>query len=77
MSFNAAFEANKFSFSQRQGVSTLIPKEDRSLLELSNWRPITLLIVHFKAAPNVLAKRIESSLSNLVHSDHNGFIKGR
>lgn len=40
--------------------------------------PITpLIIVHFKAAPNVIAKRIESSLSNLVHSGHNGFIKGR
>lgn len=40
--------------------------------------PITpLIIVHFKAAPNAIAKQTESSLSNLVHLDHNGFIKGR
>ena len=37
-SFNAAFDANKLSISQRRGIITLIPKEDGSLLELSNWR---------------------------------------
>ena len=36
-SFNAAYDANELTISQRRGVITLIPKEDGSLLELSNW----------------------------------------
>ena len=47
VSFNAAYDANELSIFQRRGVITLIPKQDASLLELSNWRPITLLnVVH-------------------------------
>ena len=51
---------------QRRGAITLIPKEDGSLLELSNWRPITLLNVDCKVATKIIAKRIESLLPNLV-----------
>ena len=78
-SFNASCDANELSISQRRGVitCTLIPKEDRSLLELSNWRPITLLNVDCKVATKAFAKRIESLLPKLVHSDQTGFIKGR
>ena len=76
-SFNAAYDTNELSISQRRGFIALIPKEDGSLLELSNWRPTTLLNVDCKVAPKVIAKRIESSLPNLVHSDQTGFIKGR
>ena len=75
--FNAAYDANELSISQRRGVITLILKEDGSLLELSNWRPITLLNVDCKVATKVIAKRIESLLPKLVHSDQTGFIKGR
>ena len=76
-SFNEAFEANELSISQRRGVITLIPKEDGSLLDLSNWRPITLLNVDCKIATKAIAKRIEASLSKLINSDQTGFIKGR
>ena len=76
-SFNAAYDANELAISQRRGVITLIPKEDGSLLELSNWRPITLLNVDCKLAAKVIAKRIEPLLPNLVHTDQTGFIKGR
>ena len=36
-SFNEAYEANELSISQRRGIITLIPKEDGSPLDLSNW----------------------------------------
>ena len=42
-SLNAAYLHGEMSISQRRGVITLIPKDDSNLLELSNWRPITLL----------------------------------
>ena len=56
---------------------TLIPKEDGSLLDLSNWRPITLLNGDLKIASKAIAKRIEPTLPNLIHSDQTGFVKGR
>ena len=76
-SFSAANDANELSISQRRGVITLIPKEDGSLLELSNWRPVTLLNVDCKIATKATAKRMEPLLPNLVHTDQTGFIKGR
>ena len=62
---------------QRRGVITLIPKEDGSLLDLSNWRPITLLNVDCKIATKAIAKRLEASLPKLINHDQTGFIKGR
>ena len=42
-SLNATYEVGKLSILQRRGVITLIPKVDSDLLDLQNWRPITLL----------------------------------
>ena len=67
----------ELSISQRNGLITLIPKEDGSLLDLSNWREITLLNVDLKIASRAKAKRIEPTLPNLIHSDQTGFVKGR
>jgi len=67
----------QLSISQRRGVITLIPKEECSLLDLSNWRPITLLNVDYMILAKVIAERIESSLPKLINSDQTGFIKGR
>ena len=76
-SFKAAYEVNELSISQRRGIVPLKPKEDGSLLELQNWRPITLLNVDCKIATKAIAKRIEPYLPTLIHSDQTGFIKGR
>ena len=61
-SFNEAREVNELTISQQRGVITLIPKEDGSLLELSNWRPITLLNVDLKIAAKGIAKRLKPIL---------------
>ena len=74
-SFNC--EVNELTISQRRGVITLIPKEDGSLLDLSNWRPITLLNVDCKIATKAIAKRLEASPPKLINHDQTGFIKGR
>ena len=58
-SLNEAYETNELTISQRRGIVTLLPKEDGSLLELQNWRPITLLNVDCKIAAKAIAKRIE------------------
>ena len=76
-SLNAAYELGELSISQRRGVITLLPKEDGPLSALSNWRPITLLNTDYKIASKAIAKRLETVLSSLVHTDQTGFIKGR
>ena len=52
-------------------------EEDGSLLEIPNWRPITLLNVDCKIAAKAIAKRLESVLPNLIHPDQTGFVKGK
>ena len=59
-SFSEAHEKGELSISQRRGLVTLIPKDDGSLLDLSNWRPITLLNVDLKIASKAIAKRIDT-----------------
>ena len=53
--FNEANVIGELSISQRRGIIRLTPKEDGSLLDLSNWRPITLLNVDFKIATKAIA----------------------
>ena len=73
-SLNTAHEKGQLSISQRRGVITLIPKEEESLANLKNWRPITLLNVDYKVAAKATAKRIEPLLPKLIHSDQTGFV---
>ncbi|KAL9964737.1 hypothetical protein ACROYT_G028417 [Oculina patagonica] len=76
-SLNVAFEVGELSISQRRGVITLIPKDDSDLVDLQNWRPITLLNTDYKIASKALARRIETILPKLIHPDQTGFMKGR
>ena len=74
-SYNEAFQNGRLSISQRRGIISLIRKEDNDLSELTGRRPITLLNVDYKILAKTIAKRIESSLPKLTHSDQTGFIK--
>ena len=76
-SLNAGYFRGEMSVSQRRGVITLIPKDDANLVELSNWRPITLLNVDYKIASKAIASRIKNVLPSLIHSDQSGFMKER
>ena len=76
-SYNEAFDKGKMSISQRRGIISLIPKGESYLVELTNWRPITLLNVDYKILARAFAKRIELKLPKLIHSDQTGFVKGR
>ena len=52
---NEAYEEKEFTNSQRRGIITLLSKEDGSLLNLQNWRSITLLNVDLKIVAKVIA----------------------
>ena len=76
-SFNFSMENGLMSSSQRNGVITLIPKKDKDTLFLKNFRPISLLTVDYKILAKTLANRLKKKLSNLIHPDQSGFLKGR
>ncbi len=52
-----------------------LAEQKRLLLELTNWRPITLLNVDFKIDVKAIAECLESILPFLIHSDQTGFVK--
>ena len=76
-SYNFSLQNGFMSLSQRNGVITLIPKKDKDLLYLKNFRPITLLTVDYKILAKMLANRLKKTLSYLIHPDQSGFLKGR
>jgi exonuclease III len=63
--------------SQRRGIISLIPKPNKDLEELKNWRPITLLNQDYKLLTKALANRIQNTLENIISDDQCGFVKGR
>ena len=78
------FEAYQFALNQgrlhdtaRLGLISLIPKRDRNLLYIKNWRPIILLESDFKILAKVLANRIKLTLDHIIGREQTAFIKGR
>ena len=62
-SFNYAFQQGSLSISQRQGIISLIPKKNKNVEYLANWRPVSLLNVDYKIATKTIALRLEKILS--------------
>ena len=56
---------------------SLIPKKNKNLEYLSNWRPISLLNNDRKITAKVIALRIEKVLPKIIHSSQTGYVKGR
>ena len=62
--FNYGFQASRLSISQRQGIISLIPKNNiKSLEYLKNWQPLSLLKTDYKIATKTLACRLEKNAS--------------
>ena len=74
---NKSHQKGKLALTQRRGIISLIPKKDKALQELKNWRPITLLNCDYKIASKAIASRLKAVLQNLVDNDQTGFLKGR
>ena len=76
-SINASYAKGLLSISQRRGLITLIPKKDKSLCYIKNWRPISLLNCDYKTAAKSIASRIKRVLPSVINSDQTGFQKNR
>ena len=58
-SLNYAFQTGQLSISQRLGIILLIPKKDKNLDFLKNWRTVTLLNTDYKIATKAITMRLE------------------
>ena len=65
------------SISQKLGIISLIPKKNKSLEHLKNWRPISLLNKDYKIATKTIAVRLEKVLPSIIHPCQTDYIKGR
>jgi len=76
-SYEYSLQTGSLSMDQRKGIISLIPKKGKDTLNLSNWRPLTLLNTDYKILAKLFAYRIKTLLPELIHDDQTGFIPGR
>ena len=76
-SFNYGFQKGELTISQRQSIIRLIPKKDKNLSRLANWRPISLLNVDYKIATKALALRLKKVIPSIINDAQTGYMEGR
>ena len=74
---NHSYNIGELSVSQQEGIITLIPKENKSRLLLTNYRPICLLNTIYKLASAGIANRFKTVITKLINTDQSAFISGR
>ena len=72
-----SFEHNLLTNEQKIGILNLIPKKDKDLRKLSNWRPVSLLTTDYKILTKALAIRLQKVIPNIIDADQVGYIKNR
>ena len=76
-SFITSQKNSTLSLDQRRGILTLLPKKDKDIRYLKNWRPLTLLNTDYKILTKSLANRLQSIMDKIIKNDQVGYIKGR
>ena len=76
-SINYSFQTGSLTDLQKQSIITLLPKQNKDITSLENWRPISLLNVDYKIATKAIANRVKGVISSMVHNSQTGSIKGR
>ena len=75
--YNEALEIGNLPPSLTEAVITLIPKDGRDPMECKNYRPISLTSCDSKIFSKILANRLDSVITSLIHPDQVGFIRSR
>jgi hypothetical protein len=76
-SLNYVWEKGEMSIDQRRGVINLIPKKDKDVRYLKNWRPISLMNTDYKILTKTMAVRLKKVLPSVIHPDQVAYLKGR
>ena len=76
-SINYGFIKGELSATQREGIITCIPKDNKPRHFIKNYRPISVLNCVYKIASGVIAHRIKSTIHKIINADQTGFIAER
>ena len=76
-SLNHSYNIGELTLLQKQSIITLLPKKDKDLTNLGNWRPISLLNTDYKIGTKVIANRLRKVLESIIDTSQTGFVKGR
>ena len=75
-SLNYGSQIGELSVTQKVGIITCIPKDNKPRHFLKNWRPISLLNTVYKIGSGVIANRFKKILDKLINLDQTGFVQG-
>ena len=75
-SLNCAYDVGELSATQKRSILSLIYKKNDKYM-LKNRRSISLLNTDYKILAHVLANRLKLIIGKIIHTDQNGYIKGR
>ena len=76
-SFQYAYETGELSIEQKRAILTLLPKPNKDLRDLKNWRPISLLNTDYKILARIFSARLQKVLPSLISDDQTGYLKDR
>ena len=71
------YKGNNLAYYFKLSFITVLPKDSGSLLEIKNYRPISLLNTDFKMLTKAIVNKISPFLELLIHPDQAACIKGR
>lgn len=72
--FQEAVDSGQLPASMREAIVVLLPKPGKDPLYPDSYRPISLLPVDVKLLAKVLANRLSSVITEVVHGDQTGFM---
>ena len=58
-SINYSFQTGSLTDLQKQSTITLLPKQNKDITSLENWRPISQLNVDYKIATKAIANPVK------------------
>ena len=76
-SWNYALDTGKLPASHRQSCITLLPKKDKDLSLIGNWRPISLSACNLKIITKAYANRLKIVLPGIICESQAAYIPGR
>jgi hypothetical protein len=76
-SWNYSCETCLMALSHKESIIVLLPKEDKDLGNISNWRPITLSNCDAKIITKALANRMSRVLGEIIDENQTAYVKGR
>ena len=76
-SYVYSFENGSLTQNQKLGILNLLPKKDKDLRYLANWRPVSLLNTDYKILTKNFAIRLQKVIPSIINHDQVGYIKGR